>query len=161
MRNVIWYSYCDSKTNEYFCSIVTERYKKYDISSNIFLTFSASGSVAAWGIWEKYPILWLIIVILTQIIQFLKPFFLFPKYIEIYNEKFILLQNINNKYEDLWIKLENENINDTEVGIIFDKIKSESIQVDRFPNNLICLNFNKIHNEANENANRFMLRYNS
>lgn len=50
------------------------------ILSGICLIVS-SGAIAAWGIWQKYPALWSVLIAIAQVIQVLRPLFPYGKQI--------------------------------------------------------------------------------
>jgi len=155
MRNKIWYSLVECKTNEYYAAKVTRIYQWAEWISNSFLVITTSSSVAAWAIWTDLYVLWAIIIAISQILMLLKPFLLFPRYIKTYNEKAISYQYLSWELEKLWYNLENNKLNEESAFEQFDKIKQKLIENDRFPDEVILVTHPRSLSHAEKKFERF------
>ncbi len=156
MRSKIWYSLVHTKTNEYYTSKVTRYYQWSEWFLNSFLVIATSSGIAAWIIWDSLEFVWIIIIGLSQILTLLKPFLLFPKYVQTYNEKNVLLQQLCWDLEKLWYNFEKNNINEDEAFHEFDKLKKKLIEVDKFPNEVIVITHKKALSQAEEKCNQYI-----
>jgi|SRR5690554_27224 len=150
MRNKLWYSLVDCKTNEYYTAFVTRYYQWSEWLTNSFLVITTSSSVAAWAIWDEYYLVWGFIIGISQLIMLLKPFLLFPKYVKAYNEKNISYQYLSWDLEKLWYNYENGLNNNTQAFEEYDKIKRRLIENDKFPDEVIVI----LHKKALSKAER-------
>lgn len=148
IRDKIWYFLIDSKTNENFSALIVRKYQKRDLWSNIFLALVTSSSVAAWAFWDKYPSLWILIIGISQVLMITKPYFLFPKYIKIFNEKSIHWQHLTVQIEKLWHDINEEFINEKNASISYFELKQKSLTFDNLPDDLIFFNHSKQQKQA-------------
>ena len=156
IRTQVWNFMIDSKTNEYFSSLTVKYYQKWDLITNIFLVAVTSSSIAAWAIWKEFPLLWAIIIGLSQIMTLAKPYFLFPKYIKVFNEKSIHWQYNALELEELWHKLNNSLIEEVEVTKIYFELRKKSLAFDQVPEDIIFFNFNRFQEEAENQCNIYI-----
>lgn len=143
IRDKIWYLLVDSKTNEKYSSLVVKKYQIYDLILNIFLALTTSSSIAAWAIWNKFSALWILIIGLSQVLMIIKPYFLFPKYIKVFNEKSIRWQQMTVELEQLWFELNEGNIKDKEASKTFFEFKRHILTFDNISEELIFFHHKK------------------
>ena len=143
IRDKIWYFLIDTKTNEKYSSFIVKKYQIWDLSTNIFLALTTSSSIAAWVFWEKYPALWILIIGVSQVLSITKPYFLFPKYIKVFNEKCIHWQQITVTLEQLWHDLNEDYIDEKGASKSFFELKRKSLTFDNIPDDLIFFNHTK------------------
>lgn len=86
LRKRIWDSLSDSVSNSYYTAFAAKFYQKWDLWMNIFLVLATSASVAAWVAWEAVPWLWPLIIAAAQIVQLVKPYIGFGKFVKTYND---------------------------------------------------------------------------
>jgi len=48
----------DAEMNVRYWTAICHRYSRYDIRSRIFLAITSSSTVASWGLWAQWPLLW-------------------------------------------------------------------------------------------------------
>jgi hypothetical protein len=137
LREKIWYFLVDAKTNEFLASSLTLMYQKFDLVTNILIVFATSASIGAWAIWKELSILWTIIICISQVIIIIKPYFLFPKYIKIFNEKSIYWQQLSLDLEELWFLYNNAEIAEENAGKKFFDLKRKSLTFDCIPDDII------------------------
>ena len=155
MRNKIWYSLVDCKTNEFYTSFVRRYYQWCEWILNSFLVLTTSASVAAWAIWDNLFILWAIIIGISQVLMLLKPFLLFPKYIKVYGDKNMIYQTLTWELEKLWYNYHNDKITEERAYEEYDVIKNKLMENDRFPDEIIII----IHKKALAKAELKTERY--
>lgn len=155
MRNKLWYSLVDCKTNEFYSAHVTRYYQWAEWIINSILVITTSSSVAAWVIWEEYYLIWGVVIGVSQLIMLLKPFLLFPKYIKAYSEKNISYQYLSWDLEKLWYNYEKGGLDDSQALLEFDKIKQRLIENDKFPDEVIVITHNKALSKAEIKFEKF------
>jgi hypothetical protein len=143
IRNKIWYLLIDSKTNEKYSSLVVKKYQVLDLIANIFLALTTSTSIAVWAIWKSYPTLWFLIIGISQILAITKPYFLFPKYIKVFNEKSIRWQQLTVELEKLWFDLNAEKIDEDKACESFFELKRHILTFDNISEELIFFHHEK------------------
>jgi len=75
-------------------------------SYSFVLAFGTAGSVAAWAIWDKFPIIWAIMVGSSQVLHVAKPYIPFLKNEKEYMELSFKYESLFLCYEKLWFSLE-------------------------------------------------------
>jgi hypothetical protein len=147
-RTQIWNFLNDSKTNEFLSSLIVKKYQKWDLFTNIFLVFATSSSIATWAIWKEMPLLWAMIIAISQIVTLAKPYFLFPKYIKVFYEKSIQWQNLSLEIEELWHKIDNSIIDEAEASQIYFVLRKRCLAFDKVPEDIIFFDYNKLQDKA-------------
>lgn len=158
IRDKIWYFLVDSKTNEIFSSLIVEKYQKYDLYTNILIVITTSSSIAAWKIWEIYSTIWILLIGFSQLITLIKPYFLFPKYIKVFNEKSIHWQHISLELEKIWFELNNDTIDEKKASKMYFELKKQSLIFDNVPDDIIFFKHSKIHTIAEEQCNDALIK---
>lgn len=143
IREKIWYFLLDAKTNEKYSSLIVKKYQILDLWTNVFLAFTTSSSIAAWTIWDKYTSVWILIIGISQVVVITKPYFLFPKYINVFGEKCVHWQNLSVQLEKLWHELENEYIDEKQASLSFFDFRERSLVFDNTPEDIIFFDHKK------------------
>lgn len=138
--------------NKYYAQCV-----KVQRGINIILALTSSGAIAAWAIWDKYPLLWSLIIAISQVVVAVKPLLPFEKRIIDINDLNLTLTGLYADIESKWFYIADgyyseQEINDLYYG--FDKkwtdMETKCFKYDSMP--LI----NKLKNVANiEKENYF------
>lgn len=158
IRDKIWYFYVDSKTNEILSSLVMKRYQKWDLAANIFLVITTSSSVAAWTFWKELPVLWALIIGLSQLLTIIKPYFLFPKYIKAFNEKSIQWQHLSLSLEETWFQFNNNLIDEVKAIDRFFELKRQTLTFDNIPDDIIFFNYKNIQFAAENQCEIYLAK---
>ncbi len=158
IRNKIWYLLVDSKTNEKYSSLVVKKYQLYDLYSNIFLALTTSSSVAAWAFWKQLPEIWILIIGISQVLMIVKPYFLFPRYIKVFNDRCIRWQQMTVELEHLWYELNENNIGNVEASKLYFELRKKILAFDNIPEELIFFHHNKELTLAEEQCNIYLTK---
>jgi len=148
IREKIWYFLLDTKTNESLASRIVRKYQIFDLWTNIFIAFATSSSIAAWTIWDKYSSIWILIIGISQVIMITKPYFLFPKYINVFSEKSVHWQHLAVELEKLWHNLEEEYIDERKASDIYFELREKSLVFDTIPDDIIFFDHKKLQKKA-------------
>lgn len=106
LTDKIWATYCNMKFKGFLFGLLFSKYQKWDRNINIFLAIASSGSIAAWAIWKDHPILWSSIIVLSQVITTIKPYFPYIKVIKELNSRCYKIDLLNIEYERFWNKIQ-------------------------------------------------------
>lgn len=155
-REKIWYFLLDSKTNQYLAESIVKYYQKCDLILNLFLLITTSSSIAAWVVWKQLPILWAIIIGVSQVLTIAKPYFLFPKYVKVFNEKSIYWQQLSIEIEELWSNINIFQITEEMASGEYFELKKKSINFDNFQDDIIFFNHSKFQRIAEEKCNIYL-----
>jgi len=121
-----WAQLKDLRTQVFFLNFYAAESENRDKAVDIFLAFTSSASIAAWAIWQHYPMLWALIIAISQVVTATKSFLPYKKRLKIIPEfsdaieaialesekgwfyvaeGLLTLEEINDKYFDLAEKL--------------------------------------------------------
>ena len=129
MRNRVWGSLSNFVFKAYVMDAMIMRYQKYDKRINIWLAIVSSSSIATWTVWHIVPQLWAGIIAVTQVIQAVKPYFPYSKYIRTLNEKSKLLHDTNRRFERLFFNIDNKKLTTDEIADQYFNLKAEAENV--------------------------------
>jgi hypothetical protein len=149
METQIWSLLNDVKFKGYCLGFVVEKFQKWDRNLNIFLALSSSGSVAAWAIWNTYPLIWAGIIALSQVITVVKPYFPYFKYVKELNKKCFQVDNLSIDIERLWYEYRNETIDEKVAADRYFEIKKQIAEIFTFGDETIFDITKNIENKAN------------
>jgi len=156
MREQIWATLCNTKFKGYCLSLLINKYQNYDRNTNIFLAIASSGSIAAWAIWDVYPMLWGFIIAVSQVLTVLKPHFPYFKYVKELNSKNFDIELLNIDIERLWYKFQSGRIAENDADEIYFDLKKQIANIFNFGDETIFQVDNKIEKEANEKMKVFL-----
>ncbi len=131
MRDQIWKNFQNSIFKTYILEEMIRIYQERERYTNIVLAFASSGSVAAWAVWELFPMLWAGIIAASNVVLVIKPYFPYSKYLKEIREKKQNALSINLEFEKLWYKIQ------------YDKLTEDEAMEEFF---LIRENLNKAYN---------------
>ena len=126
IRNKIWGCLVDCRFKTALMGYKIQRFQKIDRSLNLLLAIASSGSIAAWAIWNYLPLLWGAIIAFSQVIQVIKPYFPYSKYIKILNDKSKEMQSVNLRFEMLFYELDHHEENNKIIEKKYFALKQEA-----------------------------------
>jgi len=131
MRTRIWNNLANIRFKAFYCNHCSAFSGTFGRVYSFFLSFVSTGCIAAWAIWQQYPILWAIIVAIAQGLHVARPFIMFLK-----SEKEFLAMSFEYKhlylsYERLWYDLENEVVTAERAEKKFYELRKKEIQIER------------------------------
>ncbi|MDR0828670.1 MAG: hypothetical protein LBN95_00965 [Prevotellaceae bacterium] len=155
IRNQIWALLNDTKFNGFCLESLVEKYQKWERNINIFLAIASCGSIAAWAVWEIYPMIWALIIAVSQVITAVKPYFPYFKYVKEFNAKKLQIDSFNIELEKLWYKFENDRISEDEAAEIYFEIKTETAKTMNFSDDIVFKVTKEIEINADEKMKLF------
>ena len=153
---MIWATLNDLKFKGYYLRFITDRFQKWERNLNIFLALTSSGSIAAWAIWDINPLIWAVIIALSQVLTVLKPYFPYFRYVKELNAKCLAIENLNLEVEHLWFRIQNSLIEESQALERYYEIKKEIVHVTSFDDETIFSDSKKAKNQANEKMRIFL-----
>jgi hypothetical protein len=152
----IWATLCNMKYKSFLFGLLVHKYQKLDRNVNIFLALASSGSIAAWAVWQNYPILWSSIIALSQVITTIKPYFPYNKIAKELNNRNLKIDILNNEYARFWNKIQRGKlIEDTIEQYYFDFNKTYT-EILNFPEDLVFDTSKESEKEANLKMKTFL-----
>ncbi|PKV50795.1 hypothetical protein ATE84_2862 [Aquimarina sp. MAR_2010_214] len=156
MREQIWATLNDLKFKGYCLELVVEKFQKWDRNVNIFLAITSSGSIGAWAVWQKYPMIWAGIIVISQVLTVIKPFFPYFKYVKELSAKRFRIENLNIEVEQLWYKLQNGKIGEDEAAEDYFEMKKQIAETFNFNDDTIFNVKTEIVDKANNRMKVFL-----
>jgi len=158
MREKIWYLLVDAKTNEYFTELVLKKYQVVNLVINLIIVIFTSSSIISWAVWNKIPILWAIVVGLTQLLIVIMPIIGLPKYIKCYHSMNSLIKYVVLELEELWYKYENHEISEDDSSKLYFNLRKKIANIDSNSDDIIELNHFNILSKAESKTNHYLTK---
>lgn len=148
MRTRIWTNLVNLRFKVYYIDGLVDRFQKRDRNLNIFLALVSFGSISAWAVWDAVPWLWGLILAISHVVNAIKPYLPFHKYVKELNSKFFLTQEIQHEFERLWYESENGLIKDTQVADKFFALQKKAMNALRFSDDIVLSENKEIKEKA-------------
>ncbi len=156
MRVQIWASLCDFKFKAYLISILVNKYQKWDRNINIFIAFAASSSIASWAIWQKYDLVWSLIIVASQVINVIKPYIPYFKFVKELNLRSQKLDILTIEYEQLWYQFNNRKISEDEAAKMYFDLKKRISELLNFGDDILFHTSKRNEKKANEKMKNYL-----
>lgn len=158
IRTKIWNLLVDAKTNDCLAGCFVRKYQKYELWTNVGLAVVTSGSVAAWAVWEQdqLKVLWAVLIAISQVLTIIKPYFLFPKYIKVFNEKGQKWQQITVELEELWHEVDNDLVDEANAKKRYFSLRKKTLLLNNMPDDIIFFRFKSLQQEAEVNCETYL-----
>jgi hypothetical protein len=150
MKTQIWATFCDVKYKAYLISILVNKYQKWDRNINIFTALASSTSVASWIIWEKYQLIWSIIIVLSQIVTVVKPYFPYFKYVRELSDRSQKIDSLSIDFEKLWHDFQVKTLNTNEASALYFNLKKSLNEILNFGDDIIFSTSKNDEQKANQ-----------
>jgi hypothetical protein len=149
MKNQIWATLCDVKFKAFLISVLVTKYQKWERNTNIFVALVSSSSIASWAIWEKYQIVWSSIIVASQIVTVLKPYFPYFKYVKELNSRSQKMDVLSIDYEKLWYDFQVKNIDSKIASNEYFRLKRVYNEILNFGDDIVFNTRKSDENKAN------------
>lgn len=156
MRDRIWINLANIK----FKAIYTGKVSRFSYNTgnfySFFLAFASASSVAAWAIWNKFPIAWAIIVTISQLLIIAKPYLPFVKSDREFADQSLLFDELYLAYEKLWFEYAKHNMSENQIEKKFYSLREKELDINNRFKHIVCPKFKKIINAADEETNTYL-----
>lgn len=125
-----WEQLKEFKTHVLYLHNYAVHSEMWDKRINIFLAITSSSSIAAWAIWQKYQMIWAIIIAISQIITAVKPFLPFKVRLKAVSDLNSRMQKISLDCEKGWYSVAEGELTDKEIHELCIKLREESRQAE-------------------------------
>lgn len=156
MKKKIWATLNNVKFKGYCLDLLIDKYQKIDRNINIYLAVASSGSIAAWAIWDQFPMIWGVVIATTQVITVIKPYIPYFKYVKELKGKSLKLENLNLELERLWYYHNNKKISDEEIETRYFELKKDFTEILNFQDDTILTVTSEIEQKANRKMKVFL-----
>ncbi len=152
-----WAQLKELKTHVIYLQGYAELTDRWDKSVDIFLAVTSSTSIAAWAIWQKYPLVWSAIIALSQVITAIKPFLPHKQRVKAISELTDKFQNISLKCEKGWFAVAEGKLTEEEIHELYISLKEESLLAEQnCLKNIVLPENKKILSEAERKADLYL-----
>jgi hypothetical protein len=156
MRNRIWNNLANIKFKSLYTAKISRRAYHCGNAYSIFLAFASASSVAAWAIWAKYPLVWALIVSVSQVFHIAKPYIPFLKCDREFTEMSLLHGALCLSYEKLWYDCNKEKFDQEKIEKDFYIFRERELEIDKRFKHVVCPIFNGLMKRSDEEANNFL-----
>lgn len=122
-----WNQLKEFKTHVIYLHNYAAHSEWWDKTINIFLAISSSSSIAAWAIWQKYQIIWAVIIALSQIVTAIKPFLPFKIRLKAIGELNDKVQEISLACEKGWFAVAEGELSDKEIHNLCISLRNNAL----------------------------------
>jgi len=151
-----WELLKELKTHVIYLQIYASRSDNWDKTINIFLAITSSSSIAAWAIWQKYQIIWAVLIALSQVITVIIPFLPHKKRLKAISELNDKIQEISLECEKNWFSVSEGLFTEKEIHELTISLKDKSFKAEkRYLKNLVLPKKNTILSQAEEDADLY------
>lgn len=155
IRGKVWATLVNVKFKGYLLGYLVEHFQKWDRGVNIFLAVASSGSIAAWAVWQEVPMLWAGIIALSQVVNVIKPYFPYYKYVKELNAKCLRCDSMNIEFERLWGKMQSGKITDEAAEEAYYDLRKQMVELFNFGDDTIFDVGDKMEGKANKRMKIF------
>lgn len=128
-----------------------------DKATNIFLAITSSSSIAAWAIWQKYQIVWAVIIALSQVVTAIKPFL--P-----YRQRLKPISNLNDQIQDIslecekhWFSVAEGELTEKQIHDLYIDLKAKLLEAEKKAlKDIVLPKKTKILVRAEEEADKYL-----
>jgi hypothetical protein len=103
----------------------------WDKAINIFLALTSSSSIAAWAIWQRYQIVWAILIALSQVVTSIKPFLPYKQRLKAVSELNDKIQEISLNCEKNWFPVAEGELTEKEIHERYIELRDKSLEAER------------------------------
>ena len=129
----------------------------WDKAINIFLALTTSSSIAAWAMWQKYQMVWAIIIAASQVITAIKPFLPYKQRIKALNELNDKMQEISLECEKGWFEVAEGELIEKEIHELTISLRYKGLSAERKAlKNVILPKKEKILSMAQDEADVYL-----
>jgi len=107
---------------------------------NVILAITSSGAVAAWAVWQEFPVVWAGVIAVSQVITAVKPLLPYEKRIATIYDMINQLTGICNEIEAKWYYVANGSLSEEDINDLsykFEKkwsdVETKNLQGDSIP----------------------------
>lgn len=150
MRDKLWYNLLDIKFKSLYYDELATKYQIINRRINVFLALTSSASIASWAIWNQLNFLWGLIIAASTVVNVIKPYFPFSKYIGEISRISVQLDNLSWEYEKLWYNYESGKHSEEDCFKLFMELKKRAIDILKFSEETIINENKKIEEKANK-----------
>jgi len=158
----IWNTLYLSKYKSYLSDLLVVKYQKYDRGINLFLAICSSSSIAAWAVWDEFSFFWSIIIVASQVITVLKPYFPHNKYYTEYNKRSVEFSLISTELEILFRQLATAETDIKRIRTIefdFNNLLRRLNKADEMGTDVIILVSEEMRNAAEQSTIEYLSNY--
>lgn len=151
MRNRLWDCLQEAKFKSVYLSLVSKRAYLWGNIYSFLIAFGSAGSIAAWSVWESYPVGWALIVAFSQLLILAKPFLPYIRSDRELFEMSFFYEAQFVAFEKLWFQLEksSEDQHDSLEQMFYTLREKEPMFIRQYKD-VYCPSFTCLMDQASE-----------
>ena len=158
MRNRIWFTLSDKKYSAIYTAKLSKRSAMLGNNYSLFLALASASSVAAWSIWDIFPLVWAGIVTISQVLHIAKPYIPFIKNDKEFMEMSLLYDSLYLSLEKLWTDYEKKALKETTIENKYYEYCQKDIEISEKFKNLGIPEIQSLINKSSIETRNFLQR---
>jgi hypothetical protein len=122
-----WNQLKEFKTHVIYLHNYAAHSEYWDKAINVFLAITSSSSIAAWAVWQKYHIMWAVIIALSQVVTAVKPFMPFKQRIKAICDLNDKMQEISLECENRWFSVAEGELTEKEIHELCIRLRNNAL----------------------------------
>ena len=127
-RTALWDAMLDAEMNHCYWDLVSARYARWDRNLKLLIAVAASGTVAGWSVWSKYPDAWKGFSAIACIAALAHPYFFSSDVLKRTSELVAAWKELFIDYDLLWFR--DGELQSAEAWSEFETIKHREARID-------------------------------
>ncbi len=156
MQDRIWNNIANIKFKSIYTGKVSRRAYHVGNAYSFILAFASASSVAAWAIWETFPVIWASIVTVSQVLHIAKPYIPFVKNDREFIEMSLLYESLYLSYEKMWFDYRKSDHNEEEIEKYFYILRKKEHEITKKFKHIVCPILKGLIKESDEETNSFL-----
>jgi len=156
MRDRIWTNLSNVKFKATYTGHVSRRSYHVGNAYSFMLAFASASSVAAWAIWDIYPLIWTAIVGFSQVLHVAKPYIPFIKNDREFIEQSLLFESLYLSYEKLWFDHAKGGMNEELIENKFYSLRQKEHDIAKKFKHIICPVHKGLISKADNETDKFL-----
>ncbi len=128
-RETYWAVLHDCKFKEYYLEAYSRYAKTVEAIISGFTMLASAGSIAAWAVWSRFPVVWSLIIMLAQAVQILRPLLPYSRRVTAAQYMLPELRIMAVQIETAWLRAESEE-QATDYISLFERFRTQLISLD-------------------------------
>ena len=159
MKDKYWDMYTQFIDEKFYYNLYRNSSAIWRTVIDIFVYVTSFGSIAAWLIWPKYPLIWATILIISQIINVVREFLPFSRRINALDFFMPELDSLINFVDHTWAEIDLIKLDDVTIVESEFNYRNQYLMLEnKYLQNVTYLNSKKFRNKAVEERKAYFKR---
>jgi hypothetical protein len=152
-----WNQLKELKVHVIYLHLYAAHSEWWDKAINIFLAITSTSSIAAWAIWQKYQIIWAVIIAGSQVVTAIKPFLPYKQRLKAVSELNDKIQEISLECEKTWFSVAEGELTEKQIHDFFIQLKVKALTAEKkILNNIVLPKNDTMLKAAEKEADSYL-----